>query len=68
MRALTSTSSTVGAEAGGQFAARADTEFDVADNEELHRVLWDLPLFPYLTITVTPLATHPSALGAACRP
>lgn len=36
--------------------------FDVADNEELHRVLWDLPLFPYLTFTVTALAAHPSVL------
>lgn len=36
--------------------------FDVVDNEELHRVLWNLPLFPYLTISVTPLATHPSVL------
>ncbi|GAB2842750.1 muconolactone Delta-isomerase [Streptomyces deserti] len=38
--------------------------FDVADNEELHRVLWNLPLFPYMTITVTPLSSHPSALDA----
>lgn len=38
--------------------------FDVADNEELHQVLWNLPLFPYLAVSVTPLATHPSALGA----
>jgi len=36
--------------------------FDVPDNEELHRTLWNLPLFPYLTIAVTALATHPSAL------
>jgi muconolactone D-isomerase len=36
--------------------------FDVADNEELHRVLWGLPLFPYLKISVTPLAAHPSAI------
>lgn len=38
--------------------------FDVADNEELHRVLWELPLFPYMTISVTPLSTHPSAIEA----
>ncbi|WP_327299146.1 muconolactone Delta-isomerase [Streptomyces sp. NBC_01197] len=38
--------------------------FDVADNEALHRLLWDLPLFPYMTIDVTPLAQHPSALAA----
>ena len=36
--------------------------FDVADNEELHQVLWNLPLFPFMTITITPLAQHPSAV------
>lgn len=36
--------------------------FDVNDNEELHGILWNLPLFPYLTVSVTPLAAHPSAL------
>ncbi|MFJ3773208.1 muconolactone Delta-isomerase [Streptomyces sp. NPDC090075] len=36
--------------------------FDVADNDRLNEVLWGLPLFPYLTVTVTPLAQHPSAL------
>ena len=36
--------------------------FDVADNERLHEILWNLPLFPYMTIDVTPLATHPSAI------
>ncbi|MFP1629662.1 muconolactone Delta-isomerase [Streptomyces sp. 5K101] len=39
--------------------------FDVADNEALHRILWHLPLFPYLTIEVTPLAQHPSDLAAS---
>lgn len=38
--------------------------FDVADHDELHRILTALPLFPYLEITVTPLATHPSSLAA----
>ncbi|MCX4850546.1 muconolactone Delta-isomerase [Streptomyces sp. NPDC059832] len=38
--------------------------FDVADNEALHRLLWDLPLFPYMEIDVTPLAQHPSDLAA----
>lgn len=33
--------------------------FDVTDNDELHALLSGLPLFPYMTITVTPLATHP---------
>ncbi len=37
--------------------------FDVEDNDELHRILSGLPLFPYLEITVTPLAAHSSWLG-----
>lgn len=39
--------------------------FDVADNEELHEVLWNLPLFPYMDLTVTALAEHPSSLHHA---
>lgn len=39
--------------------------FDVADNERLHEILWNLPLFPYMTIDVTPLATHPSDIRAS---
>ncbi|MGW8374827.1 muconolactone Delta-isomerase [Streptomyces sp. ODS28] len=38
--------------------------FDVRDNEELHEVLWGLPLFPYMTMDITPLATHPSDINA----
>jgi muconolactone D-isomerase len=38
--------------------------FDVEDNERLHSILWNLPLFPYMRIDVTPLATHPSAIAA----
>lgn len=34
--------------------------FDVESNDELHGLLAGLPLFPYMDITVTPLATHPS--------
>lgn len=37
--------------------------FDVAGHDELHTILQGLPLFPFMDITVTPLATHPSALG-----
>lgn len=44
----------------GQFANLSI--FDVADNTELHDILWNLPLFPYMTIEVRPLTTHPSAL------
>ncbi len=36
--------------------------FDVAGNDELHDILAGLPLFPYMRISVTPLATHPSQL------
>ena len=36
--------------------------FDVADNDELHELLWNLPLFPYMDMTITPLAEHPSAI------
>lgn len=35
---------------------------DVDSNDELHDVLSSLPLFPYMTIQVTPLAKHPSSI------
>ena len=34
--------------------------FDVESNDELHGILQGLPLFPYMDITVVPLAKHPS--------
>ncbi|MDH6625808.1 muconolactone D-isomerase [Streptomyces sp. LBL] len=37
--------------------------FDVTDNDRLNEILWELPLFAYLDITVTPLARHASAIG-----
>jgi muconolactone D-isomerase len=37
---------------------------DVASNDELHELLSGLPLFPYMDIKVTPLATHPSDVEA----
>lgn len=37
--------------------------FDVASNDELHQLLSQLPLFPYMRIQVTPLAAHPSAIA-----
>jgi muconolactone D-isomerase len=37
--------------------------FDVRDNGELHEILWGLPLFPYLTVEVIPLTTHPSDIA-----
>ena len=39
--------------------------FDVDSNDELHDLLSNLPLFPYMAITVTPLAEHPSAISTA---
>ena len=35
---------------------------DAADHDELHEILWSLPLFPFMEVEVTPLARHPSAL------
>lgn len=34
--------------------------FDVESGDELHALLSGLPLFSYMDIKVTPLATHPS--------
>jgi muconolactone D-isomerase len=34
--------------------------FDVASTDDLHDLLSGLPLYPYMAIEVTPLATHPS--------
>ncbi len=36
--------------------------FDVADHDALHAILSSLPLFPFMTVRVTPLARHPSAI------
>jgi muconolactone D-isomerase len=37
--------------------------FDVESNDALHQILSNLPLFPYMAISVTPLAAHPSAIA-----
>jgi len=37
--------------------------FDVSSNDELHTLLSQLPLFPFMTVQVTPLAQHPSAIA-----
>lgn len=34
--------------------------FDVASNQRLHEILMGLPLYPFMTISVTPLCRHPS--------
>jgi muconolactone D-isomerase len=36
--------------------------FDVRDVEELHNLLSNLPLFPYMDIEVLPLCRHPSSI------
>ena len=36
--------------------------FDVGSNSELHDILMSLPLYPFMTIRVTPLCRHPSSL------
>lgn len=36
--------------------------FDVESADELHEILWSLPLFPYMAVEVTPLTRHGSAL------
>lgn len=42
--------------------------FDVADNAELHDLLWNLPLFRHMTIEVTALAAHPSDVSLVPDP
>lgn len=34
--------------------------FDVESNDELHEILWGLPLFGYMDVEVVPLTGHPS--------
>jgi muconolactone D-isomerase len=36
--------------------------FDVDSSDELHEILWSLPLFPFMEVEVTALTHHPSAL------
>lgn len=36
--------------------------FDVESTDRLHEILWNLPLFAYMDVDVTPLAPHPSAI------
>ncbi|MGB3301426.1 muconolactone Delta-isomerase [Gordonia sp. (in: high G+C Gram-positive bacteria)] len=38
--------------------------FDVESNDELHQLLSGLPLFPFMKITVMPLAVHASDVKA----
>lgn len=36
--------------------------FDVESNQRLHEILMGLPLYPFMTIAVTPLCRHPSSV------
>lgn len=36
--------------------------FDVGSSDELHEILWNLPLFPYMSVAVSALCPHPSAI------
>jgi muconolactone D-isomerase len=36
--------------------------FNVESHDRLHEILWSLPLFPFMTLRVVPLARHPSAI------
>jgi muconolactone D-isomerase len=37
--------------------------FDVESVDELHELISSLPMFAFMDITITPLATHPSSLA-----
>ncbi|MQY27277.1 muconolactone Delta-isomerase [Nocardia aurantia] len=37
--------------------------FDVASADELHEILWNLPLFPYMRLEILPLTSHDSAVA-----
>lgn len=41
--------------------------FDVPDAQELHDLVSTLPLFPFMTISVTPLCRHPSSIRSDDR-
>ncbi len=36
--------------------------FDCESNDELHQLLSSLPMFPYFSVTIVPLAKHPSSI------
>lgn len=36
--------------------------FDVESNAQLHDILMALPLYPFMTVTVTALCRHPSSI------
>lgn len=36
--------------------------FDCENNDELHELLTSLPMFPYFSLKIVPLAKHPSSI------
>jgi muconolactone D-isomerase len=36
--------------------------FDCESNDELHQLLSSLPMFPYFSVEIVPLAKHPSSI------
>ncbi len=36
--------------------------FDCENNDELHELLTSLPMFPYFSLKIMPLAKHPSSI------
>lgn len=36
--------------------------FNVGSNDELHQILSSFPMYPFMTIKVTPLAQHPNSI------
>jgi muconolactone D-isomerase len=36
--------------------------FDCESNDELHQLLSSLPMFPYFSVKIVPLAKHPSSI------
>jgi muconolactone D-isomerase len=41
--------------------------WNAATTDELHQAISSLPLYPYLTVTVHPLASHPNDPGTAWK-
>jgi muconolactone D-isomerase len=44
----------------GEYAAFS--LWEARDNDHLHELISSLPMFPYATFKITPLATHPSTI------
>ena len=49
---------------GGSSVSTRTSASSTLTDDELHDLLWNLPLFRFMTIQVTPLAAHPSDISA----